>query len=303
MATDRRLHLATRGPNHADGVLAHLVGTAVPGVEEHRDGRYRRTLRLTGGPAILAVRQAAGGYDVELHLAAADDGDEAVARCRHLLDLDVDGGAADIALARDPVLAPLVRAHPGRRVPRTVDGAELAVRAVLGQQVSTAAARTHAARLVVAHGRPVADPNGGLTHLFPTAAAVAGADVAAMAFPHRRRATLVAVANALAAGTLDLSPGAPAGDARTALLAIDGIGPWTAELVAMRALGDPDAFLPTDLGVKLAAVRLGLPSSPAALVAHAERWRPWRAYAVQHLWSVLDHPIATLTAALRATGA
>lgn len=298
---DVRVHLATSGPNHADGMLAHLVGTAVPGVEEHRHGTYRRTLSLAGGPAILAVRPAAGGYDPELHLSAGDDVDDAVARCRHLLDLDVDGEEVDAALARDPALAPLVRAHPGRRVPRTVDGAELALRAVLGQQVSTAAARTHAARLVVAHGHPIIDPAGGLTHLFPSAAAVAGADVAAMAFPHRRRATLVAVASALAAGTLDLAPGAPVENARRALLALAGIGPWTVELVAMRALGVPDAFLPTDLGVKLAATRLGLPASPAALVAHADRWRPWRAYAVQHLWSILDHPIATLAAALRAT--
>lgn len=303
MATVVRHYFASCGANHADGVLAHLEGTAVPGVEEHRDGAYRRTLRLAGGPAVVAARPVPGGYDVAFHLTAVDDADEAVSRGRHLLDLDVDGDEIDAVLACDPVLAPLVRAHPGRRVPRTVDGAELALRAVLGQQVSTAAARTHAARLVVAYGHPVTDPGGGLTHLFPTAAAIAGADVAAMALPRRRRATLVAVATALAAGTIDLSPGAPTQDARAALLAIDGIGPWTAELVAMRALGDPDAFLPTDLGVKVAANRLGLPATPAALVARAERWRPWRAYAVQHLWSVLDHPIATLAAALRAAGA
>jgi len=167
---------------------------------------------------------------------------------------------------------------------------------VLGQQVSTAAARTHAARLVAAHGDPVADPEGGLTSLFPTASALAGLDPAALAMPASRRAALIALVRALAGGELVLDPGADRDRARAQLLALPGIGPWTAETVAMRGLGDPDAFLPTDLGVAVAAGRLGLPTTPGALRARSRAWSPWRAYATQHLWAVLDHPVNALPA-------
>jgi AraC family transcriptional regulator of adaptative response / DNA-3-methyladenine glycosylase II len=212
-----------------------------------------------------------------------------------LLDLDADPVAVDAALAEDPTLAPLVTAVPGRRVPRTVDEHELALRAVLGQQVSTAAARTHAARLARALGDPVTDPAGELAWLFPSPAQVAGADDAtlagAAALPRTRRTTLRVLATALASGEVDLSPGADRAAARSALLALPGIGPWTVETVAMRALGDPDAFPASDLGVVAAARDLGLPDRPAALAARAERWRPWRAYATQHLWGRCDHPV------------
>jgi AraC family transcriptional regulator of adaptative response / DNA-3-methyladenine glycosylase II len=175
-------------------------------------------------------------------------------------------------------------------VPRTVDEPELALRAVLGQQVSTAAARTHAARLVQAVGEPVTDPHGGLTRLFPSPEAAAQVDPQVLALPRTRRATVLGLARALADGTVDLDPGTDRARARAALLALPGIGPWTVEVVAMRGLGDPDAFLPTDLGVVLAARRLGL-GEGAALVARAARWSPYRAYAVQHLWAVGDHPV------------
>ncbi len=182
-------------------------------------------------------------------------------------------------------------AAPGRRVPGSVDPAEFAVRAVLGQQVSTAAARTHAARLVAAHGTPVDDPEGGLTHLFPEPGALAALDPETLALPRSRRTTLLTLVRALADGTLPLGPADDREEARARLLALPGFGPWTTEIIAMRALGDPDAFLPGDLGVRRAAEGLGLPATPAALTARAAHWRPWRAYAVQYLWATDSHPI------------
>lgn len=290
-ATAVRLPFAL--PLCPDSLFGHLVATAVPGVEEWRDGAYRRTFRLAHGPAVVALRPAADHVKCRLRLADPRDRDAAVACCRRLLDLDADPVAVDARLRADPVLAPLVDGNPGRRVPGTVDGAELAIRAVLGQQVSTAAARTHTARLVVAHGEPVADPDGGLTHLFPSPAALTGLDPAALAMPATRRRTLVRLVEALAGG-LDLGPQADRAEACAALSALPGIGPWTVQTVAIRALGDRDGFLATDLGIRAAARALGLPGSPAALTARAQAWRPWRAYAVQYLWGSLDHPINTM---------
>lgn len=220
----------------------------------------------------------------------------AISRCRRLLDLDADPVAVDDQLRTDPLLAPLVDKAPGRRVPRTVDEAEFAVRAVLGQQVSTGAARTHAARLVTAHGDPVADPHGGLTHLFPSPEALAALDPESLAMPRTRRATFTTLVGQLADGTLRLGVENDWEEARSRLLALPGFGPWTADVIAMRALGDPDAFLPTDLGIRRAAQELGLPSTPAALTARAAAWRPWRAYAVQYLWATGSHPINFLPA-------
>jgi AraC family transcriptional regulator of adaptative response / DNA-3-methyladenine glycosylase II len=287
--------LPFRAPLHPDNLFGHLVATAVPGVEEWRDGSYRRTLRLPHGAAVASLAPEADHVRATLHLGDVRDLPVAVARCRRLLDLDADPVAVDAALGEDPALAPLVAAVPGRRVPRTVDEPELALRAVLGQQVSTAAARTHAARLALAFGDPVTDPAGSLTRLFPSPAQLAGADeatlTAAAALPRVRRTTLRTLATALASGEVDLSPGADRKAARAALLAQPGIGPWTAETVAMRALGDPDAFPATDLGILSAARSLGLPDRPGALTTRAEAWRPWRAYATQHLWGCCDHPV------------
>jgi AraC family transcriptional regulator, regulatory protein of adaptative response / DNA-3-methyladenine glycosylase II len=173
-------------------------------------------------------------------------------------------------------------------VPRCVDGGEMAVRAVLGQQVSTAAARTHTARLVATYGEPLADPRGELTHLFPSPEALVGADVA---MPAARRRSLGALVDALATRQLTLDPGCDRVQEISTLSTLPGFGPWTVQVIAMRALGDPDAFPAADLGVRRGAEALGLPAAPVALTAHAERWRPWRAYAVQYLWAVTPHPI------------
>ncbi len=285
------MRLPFREPLLPDNLFGHLAATGVPGVEEWRDGAYRRTMRLPGGPGIVALRPAPSDIAASLTLTDARDCDEAVARCRRLLDLDADPTAIDAALGEDGVLGPLVRAAPGRRVPRTVDEAELALRAVLGQQVSTAAARTHAGRIVGAIGEEISDPAGGLTHLFPTPDAVAHSDPSQLALPHSRRRTLLELASSLATGQVDLGPGADRDAARAGLIALPGIGPWTVETIAMRALGDPDAFLATDLGIRAAALALGLPTAARALLERSRGWQPWRAYAIQHLWAVLPHPI------------
>ncbi|WP_327267727.1 helix-turn-helix domain-containing protein [Streptomyces sp. NBC_01218] len=291
------LRLPYRAPLNPSNLFGHLAATAVPGVEEWRDGAYRRTLALPHGHGIVALSPRPDHIACRLQLTDPRDLTLAISRCRRLLDLDADPVAVDGQLRTDPLLAPLVDAAPGRRVPRTVDGAEFAVRAVLGQQVSTAAARTHAARLVTAYGKPVEDSEGGLTHLFPTPEALTGLDPEALALPRSRRTTLSTLVRALADGSLRLDAADTDWDeARAALGALPGFGPWTVEVIAMRALGDPDAFCPTDLGIRRAAERLGLPSTPAALTARATGWRPWRAYAVQYLWTVDGHPINHLPA-------
>lgn len=297
-----RLRLPFRRPLCVDNLFGHLVATAVPGVEEWRDGAYRRTMQLPHGPAVVALRPEAGHVSAGVWLQDLADLPVAISRSRWLLDLDADPEAIDAHLAADAVLAPMVRAAPGRRVPRTVDGAELALRLVIGQQISTRAARTHTARLVEAYGEPIDDPDGGLTATFPDAAAIADASDATLAMPQTRRDTLRGLAGALAEGTIDVSAGADWDRARQQLLALRGIGPWTVEGVAMRALGDPDAFLATDLGVRQAMSGLGLADAGRAQQAVAAPWRPWRAYAVQHLWATGPHEINRLPEQLRSAG-
>jgi AraC family transcriptional regulator of adaptative response / DNA-3-methyladenine glycosylase II len=283
--------LPFRKPFEPGNVFGHLAATAVPGVEEHRDGAYRRTLRLPNGTGIVALRPTPDHVACQLLLDDLRDVPTAIARCRRLLDLDADPEAVDEALADDPALTAAIHKVPGRRVPRTVDEAELAVRVVLGQQVSTAAARTHAGRLVARHGSPVADPIGGLSHVFPEPEVLAELDPEQLAMPASRRRCLTTLVGALATGHGSLDAGTDRDELRRRLGELPGIGPWTTEMVLLRGLGDPDAFPASDLGVRKGAQVLGLPSAPAALAAHAERWRPWRAYAVQHLWGADDHPI------------
>ncbi len=281
------LRLARRAPFAWPGLLRFLALRAVPGVEEVVEGVYRRSLRLPHGAAVVEL--ADDGEAVRCSLALADPRDlgAAVARCRRLLDLDADPVAVDDALRPDPILADLVEAVPGRRSPGAADGAELAVRAVLGQGITVAAARTLAARLVAARGTPLAVPVGGVTHLFPAAADLAAVDPTTLPGPAPRRAALHGVAQALATGDLRLDAGAHRGEAARRLRAIRGIGPWTAAYVTMRALGDPDVFLPGDVALRRATTRRGGPADPRGVTAMAARWRPWRSYAVHHLWASL----------------
>ena len=196
-------------------------------------------------------------------------------------------------LGRDPLLGPLVAARPGLRVPGHVDGNEIAVRAVLGQQVTVAAARTIAGRLTAELGKPVARPDGGLTHLFPDVATLASLDPVDLPMPRSRGRALIALCRALAEGDVVLDRGAGRDDTRRALLAIPGIGPWTADYIAMRALGDPDVFLPADTGTRDAVTVLG--RDPATAGALAQPWRPWRSYAQVHLWRSLSPTLTNHT--------
>nr|WP_275693425.1 AlkA N-terminal domain-containing protein [Nocardioides sp. TF02-7] len=206
----------------------------------------------------------------------------ALARVRRLIDADCDPVAVADHFAGDAVVGPLVRRRPGLRVPGHVDGDEVAVRAVLGQQVSVAGARTVAGRLVADHGRPVETDVPGLTHLFPDAATVAALDPERLPMPRARGRALTTLAGALASGDLVLDHGPDRDDVRRRLLALPGIGPWTADYVALRALGHPDVFLPTDLGVRHALARVdGADADP-------EAWAPWRSYALLHLWTSLE---------------
>lgn len=288
VATGVPLRLAYRGPYDTGRVFAYLAARAVPGVEEitGQPGRrtYRRTLRLPHGPAVAEVEEAAPGrggawLECRLHLTGLRDLTAATQRMRRLFDLDADPYAVAERLAADPSMGALARARPGLRAPGTADPQELAVRAVLGQQVSVAAGRRLGAALVAAHGRPLAAPSGGLTHLFPDVDALAGASLETLGMPRARRKTLRALAAALAAGEIPLDPGADRDGTEKALLALPGVGPWTAGYLRMRALGDPDVLLEGDVAVRAAAARAGV------RLEHAGRWRPWRTYATHLLWS------------------
>ena len=285
------LRLPFRRPLAPGGLFGHLAATAVPGCEEVVGDALRRSLRLPHGMGIVSLTPADGHIACVLTLDDVRDLPAAIARCRRLLDLDADPVAVTDALSTDRRLTSSVRSAPGKRVPRGVDEHETALRIVLGQQISTAAARTQGARLARRWGQPITDPGGGLTHVFPDAKAVAAIDPAELPLPRRRAECLVGLAAALAEGRVDLDPGADWDRARDRLAALPGIGPWTVELIAMRALGDPDAFPATDLGVRRGAEVLGLPRVVGDLDRRAEHWRPWRAYATLELWAALDHPI------------
>ena len=285
------LRLPVRVPFAYEGVFGHLAASVVPGCEEVRDGSFRRTLRLPFGNGIASLTPAPDHVRCLLVLDDFRDLTTAISRCRRLLDLDADPQAVIDVLESDAVLAPVVAKAPGQRIPRTVDEAELAVRTVLGQQVSMKAARTHAGRLVTAYGQPVQDANGALTHTFPSIEQLGDIDPAHLAVPRSRRRTLIALIAGLADGSVVLNAGCDWDAARRQLLALPGIGSWTAEVIAMRGLGDPDAFPVSDLGLRLAAEQLGLPGDQRALDARSRQWRPWRSYATQHLWTTLEHPV------------
>ena len=285
------LRLPVRTPFAYEGLFGHLAASAVPGVEEVRNGAYRRTLRLPAGNGIVSLTPEPDHVRCTLVLDDFRDLATAIARCRRLLDLDADPEAVVDALSTDQDLVALVAKAPGQRIPRTVDEPELALRVVLGQQVSVKAARTHAARIVAAYGQPLTDADGGLTHVFPAIEHLAEIDPVHLAFPKSRQRSLISLIAALADGDVLLDAGCDWNLARQQLLALPGIGPWTAEVIAMRGLGDPDAFPATDLGVLLAARQVGLPDGSRALNEHSTRWRPWRSYAAQHLWTALDHEV------------
>jgi AraC family transcriptional regulator of adaptative response / DNA-3-methyladenine glycosylase II len=283
------LRLAARAPFDPAPLLGFLAARAIPGVE-HADGAtYRRVVAPTdgGAPFTLEARATADGLTLRVPPAALTALPHVVARVTRLFDLDADAAAIAAHLARDPVLA---RALAGRavRVPGAFDRFEACVRALLGQQVSVAAARTLAGRLVRTAGTPLAAPDGALTHAFPSPAAVAAAPLERLGVTRARAAALRGFAAAVADGTLDLAGFADLDDAVARLTALAGIGDWTAHYIAMRALGEPDAFPAGDLGVRTALSRGGALPPERAVRARAEAWRPWRAYAVMALWTAPD---------------
>jgi AraC family transcriptional regulator, regulatory protein of adaptative response / DNA-3-methyladenine glycosylase II len=283
------LRLPFRRPFHGAALLDFLAARAVAGVEEGDTRSYRRSLVLPHGEGVIQVEPADDHVRCVLWLGDGRDLSAAVHRTRRLLDLDADPQAVDAALGADPLLAPLVTRRPGLRLPGHVDGSELALRAVLGQQVSVAGARTVTAQLVARYGKPLTAPVGGLTHTFPSADTLAAVDPAELPLPAGRARTLVGLAQALADGDIVLDDGADRAAVAARLVGRPGIGAWTAQYVALRALGDPDVLVSSDLGVRRSLAALGGPDDPRAVAAFGARWSPWRSYATVHLWSHL-HP-------------
>lgn len=282
-----RTRIAVREPFAATDLHLFLALHAVRGIEAAGPGWYERSLRLPHGPGVVRLELAGrppGQVPCTFTLTDARDLAPALERTRRLLDADCDPVAVDAALAEDRVLAPLVTGRPGLRVPGQLDGTEVAVQTVLGQQVSLAAARTASARLVVEHGEPLGlDGDHEVTHLFPTAGRIAALDPESLRMPRSRARALIGLAAALEEGRVRLDRSADRAETREALLALPGIGAWTADYVSMRALGDPDVFLPSDVGVRNAATRLGLQD----VGGRSDAWRPWRSYALLRLWSVV----------------
>ncbi|MEO9175466.1 MAG: AlkA N-terminal domain-containing protein [Gaiellales bacterium] len=281
-----RVELACTPPFAGDAMLAFLAFRAVPGIEEVDGEIYRRVLQVGSATGVLSARIPAGVSAIELELdpALAVVADIVVERARRVFDLAADACAIDEVLADDPLLRPLVAATPGMRLPGAFDGFEIAVRAVVGQQISVAAARTVTGRLAARFGDPLEPAGGALRVAFPRPEAFASAPPDGLGMPRARGATLVALARAICDGRLELGAGADLAAGRAALLALPGVGPWTASYIAMRAFGDRDAFLASDLVLRQV---LGDASPVSAREAErlSLRWRPFRAYAVIRLWA------------------
>lgn len=286
------LRLPVRQPFPAWALFEFLAARAVPGVEEGDRDHYRRALTLAHGPGVATVYDGGGGsLRCVLQLADLRDLTMAAQRMRHLFDLDADPDAVAEVLGADELLGPAVAKLPGLRIPGHVDGDELAVRAVIGQQVSVAGARRIAGELTAAHGRPLPAAVGSVTHEFPGAHVIAGLSPGDLPMPRGRQRALLRMTELLARGDIVLDPGADRDAVSAQLMEIPGIGPWTVAYVRMRALADPDAFLAGDLGVRRALARAGMASTERSALRLGERWRPYRAYALQYLWSgLIDGP-------------
>ncbi|TXK17351.1 Ada metal-binding domain-containing protein [Homoserinibacter sp. GY 40078] len=275
-AGELRLRLPARGPIDREGLLRFFVDHAIPGLEDADGAHFARTIGLPGGPAHIRIEAdpEGTGFLCRIRLARLADVGTAVARIRRALDLDADADAIDASLSRDPALAPLVAAVPGIRIAGSFDTAEALFRTLIGQQISVASARTVLGRLVANLG------DGG----FPDAATIAERGREVLRGPTARIDAIVQAAEALADGRLRLDIGMPVAEFRAGLLAQPGIGPWTADYLAMRALGSPDVLPVDDLVIRQSAAARGLPASRGGLAASAREWSPWRSYAALHLW-------------------
>jgi AraC family transcriptional regulator of adaptative response / DNA-3-methyladenine glycosylase II len=285
--------LRYRPPYDWSALLSHLEARAIDGVEQVEGGVYRRTVFLDGQPGMVEVvhEPAARRLAATLRSPSVRALPGMVARIRRVFDLGADVKAIGAHLARDPLLAPLIAAHPGLRAPGAWDAFELAVRAVLGQQVTVSAARALGSRLAEIAGTPLAGldgPHPSLRRAFPTAEQVARADLGALGMPGARRRALAALAAAASADPRLFEPLATVEETVSKLRAIAGVGDWTAQYIALRAAREPDAFPATDRGLLRGAARVqGEPVTPEQLRGRAEHWRPWRAYAAQHLWTAV----------------
>ncbi len=288
LASDGALavRLAYRPPLDWTAMMRFLAPRATPGVEVVDGETYRRTIEIGGEPGVIEVRPdaAQSALLMRVSLPRYDGLIRVVERARRMFDLTADPLQITTELARDGVLAPRVAARRGLRIPGTWDGFELAIRAILGQQVTVRGATTLAGRLVRRFGTPIDAPAGGLTHLFPRPTTLAKARIEAIGVPAARAATIRALARSVASGALVLDGSQDVGDTIRRLRDIPGIGAWTAEYVAMRALGEPDAFPSGDLGLRRAFGNGAGPIAASALERIADDWRPWRAYAAMHLW-------------------
>ncbi|MDR5701080.1 AlkA N-terminal domain-containing protein [Agromyces aerolatus] len=285
-----RLRLPARTPFDGTGVFAWLAARAIDRVELADSHRYERTLRLPAGPAVVVLADAGDGLEIEARLSSLADLPPLVARVRRLFDLDADAVAIDAALRADARLAGSVAATPGVRLPGTLDPHELVIRALIGQQVSVAAARTALSRLAAELGEPLFDGDARL--LFPTADAIAAHGRRVLRGPAARIRTIVDVAKRLASGDLVVAAERSRDELTADLLAVPGIGPWTAGYVAMRVTRAPDVLLVSDLALRNGAERLGLPGDASALAEAGRPWAPWRSYASMHLWRAAQRPSA-----------
>jgi AraC family transcriptional regulator, regulatory protein of adaptative response / DNA-3-methyladenine glycosylase II len=284
------LSLPVREPFDAAGVFTWLAARAIPGVEDASAGHYSRTLRLPSGPATFTVRPIPGGLRLDAAPAALSDLGTLVARVRRLFDADADPVGIDAALSHQPRLTPSVERTPGIRLPGTVDPVEMLFRALVGQQISVAAARTHLARLAAAAGEHVPHATGELSLLFPSAEAIAEHGGAVLTGPGARISNIVRIAERLATRELSLGYGDDAAEQRRTLVAEPGIGAWTADYVAMRVLGDPDVLPIGDVALRTGAAQLGLPAAPKDLAEWGRSVSPWRSYASLHLWAAAGKP-------------
>lgn len=282
-----KLLLRYRPPYDWDAMLAFLRLRAIPGVESVTGDTYARTVSLDGAQGTVTVRPGAGdALQVTVRFPRLQSLPAIIARLRRVFDLASDPSAIAAQFAADPVMTALMQARPGLRVPGAWDGFELAMRAVLGQQITVAAAIRLAGKLVAAHGKPLTQPVDALTHVFPEPEVVAAAELASLGMPRSRAATLSAVAAAAVADPHLFDAAVDLEEAVRRLRAIRGVGEWTAQYIALRQLREPDAFPHADIGLIRALEKLeSRPYTPAQLLARSEAWRPWRAYAAQHLWT------------------
>lgn len=282
--------LGYRPPYDWEALVSFLKARAIPGVESVTDRRYARTIAIGEARGVLVVEPAEGSYlKATVRFGNLQSLPAIIARVRRVFDLAADPVTIGAHLSQDPALAPRVAARPGLRVPGAWDGFELAVRAILGQQITVSAATRLLGILVAAYGETITDPAAfelGLTHVFPGPQRLAATDLLALGMPQARRSALAAMAAAVAADPQMFGPRRSLEEAVAQLRSLPGIGEWTAQYIAMRELREPDAFPAADIGLLRAmSDAAGVRPSPAALLAHAEQWQPWRAYAALHLWA------------------